>query len=276
MCNSKNLFELTNSDIQSFAPSVLAEAPSNHLTNRYAFFKTIDVVEGLRAAGWAPVKAQEQIVRVSARQGVQKHMVRFHRRDEIGFPIPALGDSRLELILTNSHDGTSAYRLQAGVFRLICLNGMVVSSGDVAAVSIRHSHRTIGEVVDRSAQIAGMSDRIGSKLQAFRARRLTPAEQIAFAKDALELRYDSIEDSPVRPEFLLEAKRYQDEGDSLWLTLPKTQENLTRGTRQDRLWALVHNRNRAQGVRKVTGIDANIDLNVGLWSLAEKYLTLAN
>ncbi len=276
MYNSKNLFELTNSDIQSFAPSVLAEAPSSHLTNRYAFFRTLDVVEGLRSAGWAPVKAQEQFVRVSTRQGVQKHMVRFHRRDEIGFPIPALGDSRLELILTNSHDGTSAYRLQAGVFRLICLNGMVVSSGDVAAVSIRHSHRTIGEVVDRSAQIAGMSDRIGSKLEAFRARRLTPAEQIAFAKDALEIRYESLDDSPVRPEFVLEANRYQDEGDSLWKVLNRTQENLNRGTRNDRRWALMHNRNRAQGVRKVTGIDANIDLNVGLWSLADKYLTLAN
>jgi hypothetical protein len=272
MYNTRNLSELNNLQIQHLAPSALAEAPAGHLTHRYAFFKTVDVVEGLRQAGWAPIMAQEQLVRDENRRGVQKHLIRFHRRDELALRIPKLEDSRIELILTNSHDGTSAYRLRVGVFRLVCLNGLVVSSADFGAVSIRHSNRTVSEVVNTSTDIAGFSDRIGDKLNAFRLRRLSTAERLQFAKSAIEIRYDSLEECPVRPEVLLEPRRSLDYGDNLWVTLNVVHEGMLRGTRPDRRWALIQKRDRAQGVRKVSGIDSQIDLNLKLWNLAESFL----
>jgi hypothetical protein len=263
MYNTRNLSELNNLQIQHLAPSALAEAPAGHLTHRYAFFKTVDVVEGLRQAGWAPIMAQEQFVRDENRRGVQKHLIRFHRRDELALRLPKLDDSRIELILTNSHDGTSAYRLRVGVFRLVCLNGLVV---------IRHSNRTVSEVVNTSTEIAGFSDRIGDKLNAFRLRRLSTAERLQFAKSAIEIRYDSLEGAPVRPEVLLEPRRSLDYGDNLWVTLNVVHEGMLRGTRPDRRWALIQERDRAQGVRKVSGIDSQIDLNLKLWNLAESFL----
>jgi hypothetical protein len=47
---------------------------------------------------------------------------------------------------------------------------------------------------------------------------------------------------------------------------------MLRGTRPDRRWALTQKRDRAQGVRKVSGIDSQIDLNLKLWNLAESFL----
>jgi hypothetical protein len=44
-----------------------------------------------------------------------------------------------EIVLVDSHDRSSAYRVFSGVFRLVCENGMIVQSSDFGSFSIRHS-----------------------------------------------------------------------------------------------------------------------------------------
>ena len=43
------------------------------------------------------------------------------------------------------------------------------------------------------------------------------------------LRYPSLEEAPVEPATLLQARRPQDEGDDVWNTLNRVGENLNRG-----------------------------------------------
>jgi hypothetical protein len=162
-------------------------------------------------------------------------MIRFHRREELGRAV--LHDSRLELVLMNSHDGGCAFRIFAGVFRLVCSNGLVVSDASYGAISIRHTRKTVDQVITASQGIAGHSDRIGESIAAFRQRQLSDAERNDFAARALTLRYDSLEAAPVRPSFLLEAKRREDSGASLWQAFNTVQENMMRGSRPDRFKA---------------------------------------
>jgi hypothetical protein len=261
--------ELSRDRLMSVAPSAYADAAFAGTSDRYAFFPTDTVIEALRETGWVPVIAQEQRARQEARFGFQKHMVRFHRREELGRAV--LHDSRLELVLMNSHDGGCAFRIFAGVFRLVCSNGLVVSDASYGAISIRHTRKTVDQVITASQGIAGHSDRIGESIAAFRQRQLSDAERNDFAARALTLRYDSLEAAPVRPSFLLEAKRREDAGASLWQAFNTVQENMMRGSRPDRAKARIESR-RVARVRGLTGLDAQLTLNRDLWKLAASYL----
>ncbi len=208
--------ELTRDDLFSRVPSAYAENAHTGTSNRYSFFSTATVVEALRESGWSPVIAQQQRAREADRHGFQKHLIRFHRREDLGSA--PLGDSRLEMVMMNSHDGGCAFRLFAGVFRFVCANGLIVADASYGAVSIRHSHRTVNQVIEAAQKIASDSDRIGGRLDQFRQRTLSDEERLAFATRALNLRYDSAEKAPVYPSVLLEPVRSADRGNSLWQT----------------------------------------------------------
>src|SRR3546814_6865351 len=52
-----------------------------------------------------------------------------------------------EIILLNSHDGTSSYQMLAGMFRFVCQNGLVC--GDtVADVRVPHKGDVAGHVIE--------------------------------------------------------------------------------------------------------------------------------
>jgi hypothetical protein len=267
--NAGSAAELSREQLTRHVPAAYAEKAHAGTTNRYSFFPTATVVEALRESGWAPVIAQEQRTRAVDRSGFQKHLIRFHRREELGRAV--LHDSRLELVLMNSHDGGCAFRLFAGVFRLVCSNGLVVSEASFGAISIRHTHRTVEQVVDASQKIARNSDGIGGRIDAFRQRMLSEEERTDFASRALALRYDTAEDAPVRPSYLLEPKRREDRGNSLWQTFNVIQERMMRGSRPDRFKAIQEHRRTAR-VRALTGLDAQIGINRNLWALASSYL----
>ena len=82
------------------------------------------------------------------------------------------------------------------------------------------------------------------------------------------LRWDSVEQSPVSAAKLLETRRYDDRGNSLWQVFNRVQENLIRGGQKD------YSRRRDNGsrhvrTRPVTGLAEDIRLNKSLWHLAE-------
>jgi hypothetical protein len=261
--------ELTRDDLYSRVPSIYAEQAHVATSNRYSFFPTGNVVEALRESGWSPVIAQQQKAREADRQGFQKHLIRFHRRNDLD--TAPLGDSRLELVMMNSHDGGCAFRLFAGVFRFVCANGLIVADASYGAVSIRHSNRSVDEVITAAQKIATDSDRIGGRLDQFRERTLSDEERLGFATRALNLRYDSVERAPVYPSVLLDPVRAADRGNSLWHTFNVVQERMMRGSRPDHLKAVRENRRSAR-VRGLTGLDSQLNLNRDLWELAASYL----
>ena len=222
--------ELPDEQLRVLAPSIFAAQAMPSVSSRYAFVPTSQLVSRLRDAGWAPVSAVQQRVKLDERRGFQKHLIRFQRRDVV----PVKGEYTPELCLINSHDRSSAYQLHAGLYRFICANGMFVGDGDAfERVSIRHAGFTPDEVIDASFRILDQVPAITASVESFRARRLTDAESSAFAAAALRLRYDDPHTAPVGPEKLLEARRYEDAGDNLWNVLNRLQENLCRGGLQD-------------------------------------------
>ena len=144
---------MTNDQLRAAAPSIFAMQPWHAMSDRYTFIPTSAVVDRMREEGFQPVAAMQSRTRIAGKGEFTKHVVRF--RDMRAGSAPAtraLGVVYPELVLTNSHDGASAYKLDAGLFRLVCTNGMVVSDGEFAQINVRHSGSADG-IIEASYQV---------------------------------------------------------------------------------------------------------------------------
>ena len=202
---------LSEDALRRLAPSVFAASPLPGVSDRYSFVPTAQIVSGLRGAGWVPVSAFEQRVRLDERRGFQKHLLRFQRADVV----PARGEYTPELVLVNSHDRSSAYQLHAGLFRFVCGNGMIVADTTFERVTIRHSGFTPEEVTEASFRILDQVPTITGNVEKFRSRILTTEEATAFARTALTIRFEDEAAGLITPIKLLESRRREDRGDDL-------------------------------------------------------------
>jgi len=259
-----NRTPLDNSSLALRAPSIFAAQAMDGVSSRYTYLPTAAIVDGMRQAGWLPVHAEEQRVRLDGRKGFQKHIIRFQRQGQA----LTKGEYTTEVCLINSHDRSSGYQIHAGLFRLICGNGMMVADTTFQHISIRHTNLDPQAVTDASFKLLEGIPAITANVEIMRARRLTPAESQAFAESALILRYDDPAAAPIRAEKLLTPRRCEDQGDDLWKTLNRVQENLVRGGVKDYTMRKP-NGQRMPRTRAITGLDENVKLNKALWHLAE-------
>lgn len=256
---------LTNTQLQQVAPSVFATQPWDNMSARYAFIPTIAIVDKMRSEGFLPVAATQSRTRIAGKQDFTKHLIRF--RDMRSGNVPAirsLGEIYPELILTNSHDGASTYKLDAGLFRLVCLNGMVVGDAEISRMNVRHSGNPDG-IIEASYRIVEEFPKVLDSVERFSRLRLEAGQQVAFATAAIPLRYDEGE-APITPVQLLRVRRTQDQDPTLWNTFNTVQENMVNGGIRGRNPETL----RRQKTRPVNGISENTRLNKALWTLAEE------
>src|SRR5260370_9067050 len=202
---------VTSSDkeLHALAPSVFASQPIGGVSDRYSFLPTSSILNGMRENGWVPVRAAQQSVRTEARRGFQKHLIRFARAEHL-----ATWDKnqvRAEVVLLNSHDKSSAYQLHCGLFRLVCLNGLVVADATFQRISIKHSGFNPDSVIEASFKVLGAVPDIMNKVHLFQDRILTDAERLALATGAATYRWDDPSSAPVNPSMLLNPRRYGDD-----------------------------------------------------------------
>jgi hypothetical protein len=259
---------LSNEEIQVLAPSAFAGQPYHGQSSRYAFVPTIDVIDGMRSAGFEPVRASQSSARLADKKNFTKHMIRFRSQ---GSQLINVGDSILETVLINSHDGTSAFDLSLGLFRLACSNGLIVADGMVGSIHIRHTGDIIERVIGGSADLLASAPKVREAVNLWKTIDLTAPEQKILAEEAHGLRFDS-ESSlalAVTPEKLLQPRRSDDNGSDLWSTFNRVQENVMRGGIRGR-----DSQSRRVRSREVKGIDQSTGLNKALWSLAAKMAEL--
>jgi Domain of unknown function (DUF932) len=119
---------LSRDDLRRLAPAAFASAPHDSTSGRYRMVPTIEVVDLLADRGFHPVRASQGGANTNERLHVARHLIRFRHADYLSGGRLAVGDEFPELILSNAHDGSAAYRFSSGIFRLVCANGMVVAS----------------------------------------------------------------------------------------------------------------------------------------------------
>lgn len=255
-----NLPGMTDEDIRKIAPSVFARGPAPSVSEKYSFLPSYTVIDQLRERGLIVASVREGKKRNPDGRLYAMHEVRMRRADvepeakELGMLIP-------ELLLRNSHDRTSGYVFDAGLRRLVCLNGMTVAGNNEFGARVRHFKKTPEQVSEIAYEIVDRFGNVIEKAEAWSKVELSAQARIDFAAKAVEIRGTAMKLDPIE---LLKPRRHTDNGSDLWRTFNVVQENLTRGG------APVQNkRGRWDSIRPISTLRTDVDMNRKLWTLAE-------
>jgi hypothetical protein len=250
---------LSDDEIRAVAPSIFAMEKHVSRSDRYTYIPTIDILRGLRKEGFSPFMVCQSRSRDATKREHTKHMVRMRHASQIN------GAEANEVILLNSHDGTSAYQMLAGVFRFVCSNGMVCGQ-TINDIRVRHSGNIIDNVIEGACRVMNDFELVDEQVDEMKLVHLNEGEQAAFASAALALRYDtSGTPAPINQQQLLQMKRLDDSGRDLWTIFNRVQENMLNGGLRTKTPT-----GPTRVTRQVKAIDQTIKLNRGLWVLAEE------
>ena len=285
---------LNDDEIKLLCPVALKSTMTNSeisklgLSKHYSFVPTIKVVNDLRALGYECVDATQVKARKKSTNGYQKHMLTFehpdYKVDQVKEVELADGTTETQisppeeypqLLLTNSHDGGNAFTLSAGIFRLVCSNGLVIKTEDYGSARLVHKGYSFEAVQKLVNEFNVEIDEVLSKVTAMKKVQLTKAQQIEFAKQAALLRFtaksyneDNIADV-VDLDGLLNAERKEDKGDGLYEVFNRVQESLVKGKY---LYASSGSVNKAgtktRKGREIKNFKQSIDVNKKLSELA--------
>lgn len=263
--------------LKSEFPAIFNKRRSTNVSEDYQMYNSAEVIDLMLKAGLRLVEVgQEKLGWSQKRQPhTQVHTMRFtspeFARGDFG-----VGDSFPEIVIMNSHDGRCVFRAMAGVFRLVCSNGMVVADQNFGIVRRRHfgEANAFAKVREIIADMPKVITEVSGRIEDWSRVRLSTSEQIALARASMD---QKVPTGSVRapawllPEQVLEARRDGERVDSngtrdLWTTFNVIQESLT-NARIPRLAG----EGRARSIQPVTDVVGNTGFNQRLWATAEAY-----
>lgn len=237
---------------------------SSHCSSRYGFISTREIINSFEQIGFMPRQVSIGRARSSKKLGFQKHLIRFQHTD---LQMKVGGDSVPEVILINSHDGTTSARLSLGLFRFACSNGLIVGK-TFQEYRIHHRLSGVDSFIQAAARIVDQVPLLEHRIKRYQERILSDAEVVDYATKALQLRFDKPDDDATiddhyawqnRLNHIAFIRRYDDSGSNLWSVFNRVQENM-----------MVPRR--GSGMRRVTSPQSEVTLNQQLWDIADEYL----
>lgn len=258
--SNQQLMPLEDSDIARMCPAVFATAPRNDVSNRYGFVSSADILASMRASGFVPTHVMSYHRRNGELRQFTKHMLRFRKAGNL--KKQTVGDVVPQLIMVNSHDRSSQFEFYGGLMRLVCENGMMVSEGArVEPIVLRHTTSMIEGLSEVTGKIIEAQGHVFEHINEMRGTTLTEAQAIDFATHALALRPERA--GTIDPRQLLNHRRSEDEGMDLWRIFNRVQENMIKGGQTG-----ITASNRAIVTRGTNAINADIQINSGMWRVA--------
>lgn len=248
---------MTIQELQSATPSVFNTQKSSKLSDRYVVVPTIDVINNFIDAGWQVASAKQ------VGQGMfSKHSVRLRNSD-----LPKVGDSLVEAIITNSHDGRTKLQVGAGLYRLVCSNGLVVPMQELVNINQRHMNIQMDEVYQITEKFLEISPVIERSVNRMMEKEMSMDEKIDFTTKAIGVRWKNTEDiSTLTLESIVNPLRVDDFESTLWNTFNVVQEKLIRGG-----FVKEQGRNK-RTVKPITSLNMDTMINQKLWELAETFI----
>lgn len=257
---------LTREEILAKAPAVLSTTTADNVSKQYVHVPTVTLIEDMEKLGWQVVDVKQGSGRKKGRSEHRKHMVTF-RNSEIVMKAEDGETVYPQILLTNSHDGLSAFQFRAGLFRLVCTNGLVVSTKDFGSLRILHKGYSFDSL---KSAIMGLVEQLPvtvETLNRFREVILTEDQKIEFALKALGIRFGE-RGMEVAPEELLKPVREEDAGNDLWVVFNVVQEKMIRGG-----FSYKANTGRNKTARPLKNLTRDIQVNEQLYALAESYIS---
>ena len=258
---SKTIKPLTNEQLRIKAPSLFQDQPYHEVSSKYHFIPTIDIIEQIRAENWYPVSVSEAGVRDLSKNGFQQHYVRFQHFSDLINP----NDNVVELLLLNSHDRSKAFSISTGVYRYICSNGLIIADSVFDSYKIKHLGDKENDVIDAVNKITQIKPKLLDKISKFESITLNQNEKEAFLQSALPLRFEEHFELD-NPTELLTPLRSEDKKDDLYKVLNILQENFL----SSKVSGYNKETKRRFTSKQITSISKDVEINKGLWEIAER------
>jgi len=256
----ENLQEISKTTI---VDSVFTKTPFGNMSKKYVHIPTDNVISDMEKLGWVVTESKE--VKARKKKGYQKHIVKFYHPDllikgENG------DDTFPQILMINSHDGSTAFQFRVGLYRIVCTNGLVVADAEFGKLSIRHMGYTFEKLQNLISELVEKIPSLVNKIKTFQECQLTDEQMMKFALDASTKRFG--DKYKVNADDLLLPTRTADEGHSLWTVFNRVQEKLMNGG-----FNTVNSKtNKGRSSRSVKSFAKNIKLNEELWALANEYV----
>jgi len=253
--------------IKKQTPSIFTKTAAPTVSDKFTHIPTFKVIEDMSQLGWNVVDCKEVKARKEGTKGFQKHLVVFRNPDVV--INGADGDTVFpQILLTNSNDGKNAFTFTAGLFRMVCENGLVISTEQFNDVKMRHMGYTFEEL---QAQIREMVEQLPLTVESMNKMKqiqLTEEQAQDLAKKALTTRFteDQVENIQIDLDQLLEPTRDEDKGTDLWTVFNVIQEKILNG-----------DFNYISGVkqrkaRKVKNFKQDMEINQKLFAMAAEFV----
>lgn len=243
--------------LQEIAPSVFAPAPSPKMSEKYTFVPTIEVVQNFENEGWKVYSAKQV-----GKGQYSQHELRLRNGG-----LPQVGDSLVEAVIRNSHNGLSSFSVSSGLHRLVCSNGLTVPTSVADTISVKHMRVDMGTVRQITDQFAERLPLIQRSVGKMESTFLTEGQTMDMLNKAMLIRWDKGSvPANIKLEDLIQPERDGDLGNSVWKTFNVIQEKFVRGgvkysSKKGRIVSMKELKN-FHNINKV---------NTNLWELAESY-----
>jgi len=258
--------EMPKGYIRRVAPSVFSTKPSNEVSKHYTHIPTERVIDDMKLLGWKVIDAQEVKARKNSTKGYQKHLLTF-RNDEIVINGDDGDTVYPQILLTNSHDGKNAFTFTAGLFRLICENGLVIADQKFNDFKMRHMGYGFEELQDMIKDMVEQLPLTVESMNAMKAIELGQNQIMRFAKEALECRFTQEELNRIYVDFdkLVKPVRKEDSGNDLWSVFNLIQEKMIDGDFEYQAGG------KLRKAREIKNFKQNMKVNKDLYELALEY-----
>jgi len=244
--------------IKSIAPAVFATSPSPKMTNRYEFVPTNEIMEMFDREGW-----QISSVKQTGRGIHAIHELKYRNGE-----LPKVGDTVVEAIIRNSHNGSATFSMGAGLFRLVCSNGLTVPTSVAERFSVRHNHFSLDEVKGLADAFSKKLPLIETSVTKMMEKELSEKEKVKFVKEAFKIRWaNGFIPATINVEDILNPIRDEDKGNDMWRVFNVVQEKMMRGG-----VSYKSPRGRKTSLKGIKSIVASNNLNTKLWEAAELML----
>jgi hypothetical protein len=265
MLNLNNSDFLSNEQIKTIAPSIFTATAASNVSSHYTHIPTSQVMEDMRQLGWNVVDAKQ----VKARKGVgfQKHLIVFRNQNVV--INGSDGDTVFpQILLTNSHDGKNAFTFKCAIFRMVCENGLVVSTQEFSDIKLRHMGYTFEQLQEKIKGVIESLPLTIDSMNKMKNIQLSEEMAIKFATKAISTRFKEDEIKHITIDFkeLLKPVRKEDEAKDLWTVFNVVQEKIITGDFK----YTIGTKNRK--ARQIKNFQQDIKLNEQLWEVAENFM----
>lgn len=268
---------VTYNEMAVRVPSVFASQAHDSRSERFEPIATIDVIRALERDNFLVAKAMQSKTRDKSRRDYTKHIVRLRHAAAFGGYMPHYTDGTLaEIVLKNGNDGSASFELMCGLFRIVCLNGLIAATNTYTSIKIRHlgkKEHLLQAVRDGADTVASDSVRALNAANQWSKIELSRDAQMELASVAHALRFEP--GSPIAEsipaDLLLCSRRRADTGDDLWSCFNRIQENATKGGFSGWTTYDENGRRRRRAIaRPIGSVDSDLKLNRELWAAAER------